>query len=144
MDRETLIAAARAAAAHAYAPYSKFRVGAAVIVQTGDGPHVVTGANVENASYGITLCAERAALAAACMLAEASLARDVYPKPTITHVAISCVYADENADASERAPCGACRQWLAELAPRAVYYVDGIPGDLHLTDLPPYAFHLPD
>lgn len=144
MDRESLIEAARAAAAHAYARYSKFRVGAAVVVQTDEGPRVVTGANVENASYGLTLCAERAALAAACMLAEASTAPDVYPKPTITHVAISCVTADENADASVRAPCGACRQWLAELAPRAVYYVDGIPGDLRLNDLLPFAFQLPD
>ncbi|HKV84446.1 MAG TPA: cytidine deaminase [Ktedonobacterales bacterium] len=144
MDRETLIEAARAAAAHAYAPYSKFRVGAAVVVETGEGPRVVTGANVENSSYGLTVCAERAALAAACLLAEASMSRDVYPKPTITHVAISCVYADEDADASERLPCGACRQWLAELAPRAVYYVDGIPDDLRLDDLLPYAFHLPD
>jgi cytidine deaminase len=144
MDRETLIEAARAAAAHANAPYSKFRVGAAVVVQTDEGQRVVTGANIENASYGLTLCAERAALASACMLAAASTARDVYPKPTITHIAISCVNADADADASERAPCGACCQWLAELAPRAVYYVDGIPDDLTLTDLLPYAFHLPD
>lgn len=144
MDRETLIGAARAAAAHAYAPYSKFRVGAAVVVETGAGPRVVTGANVENGSYGLTLCAERAALASACMLGEASISTEVYPKPTITHVAICCYSAKEDASDSERAPCGACRQWLAELAPNAVYYVDGIPGDLRLNDLLPYAFQLPD
>src|SRR5262249_60653261 len=68
MDREKLLAAAREAAEHAYAPYSGFRVGAAVAVQTAEGPRLVTGANVENGSYGLTLCAERAALAAACML----------------------------------------------------------------------------
>ena len=70
MDRDELLEQARAAARHAYAPYSHFRVGAAVVVETPEGQLVVTGANVENASYGLTLCAERAALAAACQLGE--------------------------------------------------------------------------
>ena len=70
-NREILLAAARIAATRAYAPYSRFRVGAAVVVATSNGPRIVTGANVENASYGLTLCAERAALAAACALPEA-------------------------------------------------------------------------
>ncbi|HZC78914.1 MAG TPA: cytidine deaminase, partial [Ktedonobacterales bacterium] len=59
MDPETLLAMAREAAEHAYAPYSGFRVGATVVVQTAAGPRTATGANVENGSYGLTLCAER-------------------------------------------------------------------------------------
>lgn len=144
MDRETLLEAARTAALHAYAPYSHFRVGAAVVVQTSNGPQVVTGANVENASYGLTLCAERSALSAACMLTSPDEAGAAASRPEITHVAVSCITADPNDDAALRSPCGACRQWLAELAPKAVYYVDGIPQDLRLPDLLPYAFQLPD
>lgn len=144
-DRESLMAAARAAAAHAYAPYSHFRVGAAVLVETAEGPRIVTGANVENASYGLTLCAERSALAAACTLdmtafttGEGSGER----KPRVLAVAVACVDVPPDAPVSARSPCGACRQWLAELAPDAVYFIDGIPGELHLPDLLPYAFRL--
>ena len=145
MDRDELLARARAAALRAYAPYSRFRVGAAVAVESSDGPRVVTGANVENASYGLTLCAERAALAAAFQLdmpADGAGAVST-PRPRVTHVAVSCIDAALDAPASQRTPCGACRQWLAELAPEAIYYVDGIPGDLRLPDLLPYAFSLP-
>lgn len=145
-ERETLLAAAREAALHAYTPYSGFRVGAAVAVETSAGRQVVTGANVENASYGLTLCAERAALAAARLLAEASergeAGRYALQPLRITHVAIACLDVDPAAPAARRSPCGACRQWLAELAPDAVYYVDGIPADLRLADLLPYAFRL--
>ncbi len=144
MDRDELLARARAAALRAYAPYSRFRVGAAVVVETSDGPRVVTGANVENASYGLTLCAERAALAAAFQLdAPTDDAGAVLPHPRVTHVAVACIDAAPDAPASQRTPCGACRQWLAELAPDAVYYVDGIPDALRLPDLLPYAFSLP-
>jgi cytidine deaminase len=136
MEREALIQMARQAAKHAYAPYSHFRVGAAVVVQTPEGVTVVTGANVENASYGLTLCAERAALAAACMLSSAA------DQPTVTQVAISCIDAPAGGPPATLTPCGACRQWLAELAPDAVYYVDGIDSDLHLADLLPNAFRL--
>jgi cytidine deaminase len=136
MDRETLLAAARVAAGHAYAPYSHFRVGAAVVVQTPEGPHIVTGANVENASYGLTLCAERAALAAALQLAAAG------ERPVVTQVAVACVDATPTAPDAARMPCGACRQWLAELAPDATYFVDGVARDLTLDDLLPDAFQL--
>jgi cytidine deaminase len=145
-DRERLLSEARRAAEQAYAPYSRFRVGAAVVVATPDGPQIVTGANVENASYGLTLCAERAALAAACALAGAArpsaasarLATD----PAITHIAIACVDARDDAPAGERMPCGACRQWFAELAPDATFYVDGVAADLTLADLLPNPFQL--
>ncbi len=144
MDRETLMAVAREAAEHAYTPYSHFRVGAAVVAETPDGPRVVTGANVENASYGLTLCAERAALAAARMLAPASGVADGMARVPISAVAIACIDVAADAPAWQRSPCGACRQWLAELAPDAVYYVDGIPDELRLPDLLPYAFHMDD
>lgn len=146
MDRKTLIAAAREAAEHAYAPYSHFRVGAAVLAEMPQGPRVVTGANVENASYGLTLCAERAALAAARMLVPTEAADDAEgpARVPISAVAIACIDVADDAPAWQRSPCGACRQWLAELAPDAVYYVDGIPGELRLPDLLPFAFHIDD
>ncbi len=146
MDREQLLAAARAAALRAYAPYSRFRVGAAVLVETTEGERVVTGANIENASYGLTLCAERAAMAAACAREDAPLieAAERPPAPMIRAVAVACVDVPASAPAWQRTPCGACRQWLAELAPDAVYYVDGIPGELRLPDLLPYAFRFSD
>ncbi len=138
IDRDTLLAAARNAALSAYAPYSHFRVGAVVVAESPDGtPRVISGANIENASYGLTLCAERAALAAACVQNGSS-----GTPPRVTHVAVACIDAPDNAADGNRSPCGACRQWLAELAPDAVYYVDGIAKDLRLPDLLPYAFRI--
>lgn len=132
LDREQLLAAARAAAEHAWAPYSHFRVGAAVVVETPEGPRVITGANIENASYGLTLCAERAALASACQLGPAG------ERPLVTAVAITGL----DAHPGEHMPCGACRQWLAELAPDADYYVEGVAETLHLDDVLPRRFSL--
>jgi cytidine deaminase len=159
MEREELLALARAAALRAYAPYSRFRVGAAVVLRAGDTTQVYTAANVENASYGLTLCAERAAIAAALTAppadpgAASADAAAVIPESAtdgmappasrqITHVAVACIDAHRDAPASQRTPCGACRQWLAELAPDATYFVDGIPQDLKLDDLLPLAFQL--
>jgi len=135
MDRDSLLANAREAAQRAYAPYSGFRVGAAVVVELPAGPEIVTGANVENASYGLTLCAERAALAAA-------VSRHGAPgrPPRVSRVAIACIDTPEGAPDAARMPCGACRQWLAELAPDATYHVDGVNRDLTLDDLLPNAF----
>jgi cytidine deaminase len=145
--RDILLAEARNAALKAYAPYSKFRVGAALRVVAPDGiPHVVTGVNVENASFGLTLCAERNALAAACtsysILPLYPRNKLIAERSTITHVAVACIDALPDVPANQKTPCGACRQWFAELAPEAIFYVDGIDQDLHLDDLLPLAFHL--
>lgn len=145
-ERERLLAAARDAATRAYAPYSRFRVGAAVCVTTAAGAEIVTGANVENASYGLTLCAERSALAAACALADAHRPAEpdqrIAQPPIITAIALACVDAPTDAPLSLRAPCGACRQWFAELAPNAMYYIDGEATALRLADLLPNPFQL--
>jgi cytidine deaminase len=106
--QERLLAAARAARARAYAPYSGFAVGSAVLTRSGA---IVAGANVENASYGLTLCAERAALTRA--LQEGHVAGDIVAVAVATDAA------------RPTAPCGACRQWLVELAPAAAVYCAG-------------------
>ncbi len=90
-----LVRQARAVQQHAYCPYSRFRVGAAI--EAADG-RVFVGCNVESASYGVTICAERMALGAAVAGGARRLARVV-------------VATDAEPPAS---PCGACRQLLAE------------------------------
>ncbi len=95
MDLEFLLSLAKAARLNAYAPYSHFAVGAAVLGRSG---RVYTGCNVENLSFGLTICAERAALFSAVSAGEQEF----------THIAI---VADSSTPVS---PCGACRQVLAE------------------------------
>ena len=128
MDRESLLALAREAALHAHCPYSHFRVGAAVVA----GGKIFTGVNIEIASYGLTLCAERSALAAAISAAAGP----------VTQVAVACIDAPQNAPLGERTPCGACRQWLADLAPDAVISIEGADRDFSVPDLLPHAFRL--
>jgi cytidine deaminase len=102
-------AAAWDVAKRAYAPYSAFHVGAAVRARGGG---IYAACNVENASFSLTMCAERNALAAA-----------VAAEGTAVEVELVVVVA---VDAESCAPCGACRQVLAELAPRAtVRYLRG-------------------
>ena len=93
----SLLDEARQAALHAYAPYSGFRVGAALRLTTGE---VVTGTNVENVSYGLTICAERSALVRAVS--------QFGPEIRIAAVAVA------NLNDAPSPPCGACRQMLAE------------------------------
>jgi cytidine deaminase len=92
---DALLAAAREAARRAYCPYSRFQVGAAILT---DDDRIFTGANVENASYGLTLCAERAALLAAVHAG----ARRFAALAVVTR------------SSTPATPCGACRQVLAE------------------------------
>ena len=134
-DLERLLATAAAAAAQAYAPYSGFRVGAALLLHTGE---IVTGANIENSSYGLTLCAERSALARA-------IAKHG-PRIRVASVAIA------NLNRSASPPCGACRQVLAEFCspdtPVAFPVISAITGDVETQictfgELFPYTFNLP-
>ena len=128
VSAEQLLEYARQAATLAYAPYSHFRVGAAVVA---DG-RVFLGCNVENASYGLCMCAERVAAFKAVSEGHARLSM----------VAVSCIDADPTLGAAGRMPCGACRQVLSELAdPTLPVHVDGV-GTLTLADLLPQAFRL--
>lgn len=97
-DNKKLINSAKRAMKNAYAPYSKFRVGAAIITTSG---RIYTGCNIENASYGLTLCAERVALFKAISEGE-------------KHFKSIAIFASKN----PAYPCGACRQVLFELAPK--------------------------
>ena len=107
-QREALIAAARAASVHAYAPYSNFHVGAALLLSDGS---LVTGANVENASYGLSLCAETVAVAK--IMSGGG-------RGGLQAVAVIGGAADESGEAMPGVvpvtPCGRCRQVLNEIA----------------------------
>ncbi len=103
MDLETLMGAARDASTRAYAPYSDFRVGAAILTENGA---IHTGCNVENASYGLAICAERNAAAAMALAS-----------PDDREIRLVAVYSP---DASPCFPCGACRQVLREFGCKEV------------------------
>lgn len=121
-DRDALIAAATAIRTKAYAPYSNFTVGAAVL---GEDGQMYTGVNVENASYGLTICAERTAVGKAVT---AGVQR-------ILAVAVST----ENGVS----PCGACRQVLIEFADDIPVWLVNAAGqvrELTLNQLLPYCF----
>jgi cytidine deaminase len=127
LDQETqsrLLKEARSAQRRAYAPYSNFRVGAAILTDKGQ---IVTGCNVENASYGLTICAERNAIGQ-CVIMEAG-------KP------LACVVVGPTA--GPLAPCGACRQVLLEFNPQMQIIcvgADGTSAEFLAKDLLPHAF----
>jgi cytidine deaminase len=127
--KDKLLAQAKDAALKAYAPYSNFRVGAAVLCDKG---HVATGANIENASYGLCLCAERAALSNA----------HAQGHTQIKAIALACIDADTQVHEHELMPCGSCRQWIKELAPEATIYIEGLAQDFTIEDLLPMGFLL--
>jgi cytidine deaminase len=128
---DSLIDSARQAATRAYAPYSSFPVGAAVV--DGEG-RVFLGCNVENASFGLTICAERSAIVGALA------AGAVRP---FRAIAVTCPKADPTMGVSGRSPCGACRQVISEhLLADAPVYIDGASEHLTVADLLPYGFHL--
>ena len=112
---EVLIESARAVRDNAYAPYSTFRVGAAVISESGK---IYVGCNVESASYGASLCAERAALAQMIAAGE-------------HRVVTVAVFVD---GAEPAMPCGICRQWISELGPNAEI-VSATPGRVKRTTI---------
>jgi cytidine deaminase len=123
---QRLIADAREVALRAYAPYSHFRVGAALEDASGS-LHV--GCNVENASYGLSVCAERSAIF--CAIAAGG------PRP-FRALAVACIDAPDGACS----PCGACRQVIAEhFSADAQISVEGV-GTFTPTELLPHAFRL--
>jgi cytidine deaminase len=126
--KDELIKAARAARSHAYAPYSNYQVGAAVL---GDNGKIYGGANVENASYGLAICAERNAISAAILDGAKKL------------VAAAVV----TASSPPVAPCGMCRQTLAEFAddlPITLVNERGEQSETTLRELLPHAFRRND
>ncbi len=104
-DDAALVAAARDSATRAYAPYSRFCVGAAVLTADGE---IFAAPNIENASYGLSLCAETNAIMAAVSAGARAIAR----------IAVVGYPADAPHTRSLATPCGRCRQIMVEFAPR--------------------------
>jgi cytidine deaminase len=124
---QKLMRSAKHVMKNAHAPYSHFRVGAAILLTNGK---VFLGCNVENASYGMTNCAERTAIFSAVA--------ELGPKIEIRAVAVA------NAQAVPCSPCGACRQVIYEFGPDATIYFQGAKGlkQAHITELLPEGFRL--
>jgi len=123
-----LLEQARQAALQAYAPYSHFRVGAALLLANGE---IVTGANVENVSFGLTICAERTALVKAVS--------QFGPEIRVEAVAVA------NLNEAASPPCGACRQVLAEfIKPDAPVIFPAAAGNrtMRFNELFPWAFEM--
>lgn len=121
VDWERLRVAAEEAASAAYAPYSRFRVGAAGLVDDG---RIVSGCNVENASYGLTLCAE------------CGLVSDLHRTGGGRLVAVVCLSPDAD---GHTMPCGRCRQLLYE-AGGPDLLLEGPDGPMRMADVLPHAF----
>lgn len=129
-----LKAAARRVAEHAYAPYSRFRVGAALILDGREQDTLVTGCNVENASYRLTTCAEQTAIVSAVAL--------YGPRIQIRAIAVA------NLNKAFSAPCGACRQTISEFSTEATWLFlpgeEGADREFRFADLLPSAFRPED
>lgn len=128
MDLKALMEEAAKAREKAYVPYSRFAVGAAVL---GGSGKVYPGCNVENASYGLSICAERTAVAKAVSEGE----REIKAVAVVADVPGFC------------SPCGACRQVLAEFGPRMPVIMGNTRGEYQVRDLNellPEAFNLED
>jgi len=125
--RKKLGQAAAKVMKHAHAPYSNFHVGAAILLTNGK---IFSGCNVENASYGMTNCAERTAIFTAVA--------ELGPKIKIQAVAVT------NDHGVACSPCGACRQVIYEFGPDAIIFFQGASGpkQAHITELLPEGFRL--
>ena len=124
---ECLIEKAKEALNNAYAPYSNFKVGACALFESGN---IYTGCNVENASYGLSLCAERNALSCAQASGEASKLLAI---AVVSETMPLCT------------PCGACRQWIYEFSQDAKVIVENADKSLkifEIKELLPYGFSL--
>jgi cytidine deaminase len=112
---------------NAHAPYSNFRVGAAILLTNG---RVFSGCNVENASYGMSNCAERTAIFSA--VAELGPKIEIRAVTVVNDHGVAC------------SPCGACRQVIYEFGPDAVVFFEGArgPKQAHITELLPEGFRL--
>lgn len=124
MNNEILIEAARKARENAHAPFSKFKVGASLLTETGE---IITGCNIENASYGLTMCAERVAIFKAI-------------SEGVTKFRRIAVVADTE---TLTPPCGACRQIIWEFCGDVevvMANLDGATETMQMSELLPKAF----
>jgi cytidine deaminase len=126
-QNQRLLEAARKAMKRAYAPYSQFKVGAALLTSEGE---VYTGCNVENASYGLSNCAERTAIFTA--IAQSGPGLNIRAIAVVNDQGVPC------------SPCGACRQVIYEFGPEATVFFQGSKGwkESHITELLPEGFRL--
>jgi cytidine deaminase len=130
---EELLARARQQATLARCPYSEFMVGACALMLNDKGHHVMSGGcNIENASYGLTMCAERVAIFGAVA--------DGFTK--LVAIAVACPLVSPYSPHELNMPCGACRQVMAEFSdPLTLVLVDKV-GNFRLEELLPKAFKL--
>jgi cytidine deaminase len=126
-QNQRLLRAAKKAMKRAYAPYSQFRVGAALLTSKGE---VFAGCNVENASYGLTNCAERTAIFAA--IAQSGPELNIRAIVVVNDQGVPC------------SPCGACRQVIYEFGPEATVFFQSSNGwkESRITELLPEGFRL--
>jgi cytidine deaminase len=125
--RSRLLRSAKKVMKNAHAPYSNFKVGAAILLSNGK---VFSGCNVENASYGMTNCAERTAIFSAVAAVGSKI--DIRAVSVINDHGVPC------------SPCGACRQVIYEFGPDATIFFQGADGprQAHITELLPEGFRL--